>query len=207
MDKTINKEFNEKKTGFLRRFSENDGSFDGVAVKNNDVNNIAVGSGNEQKTNKIAVNPSKAEGTFKASDIEGLGARRDDTIGGAPPSGQYIASKLKEWMDEAQIISEKYPDFNIREAVKDKRFLAMLRCGINLDTAHKALNYEGLVKYELEKALCAVYDDIRARGMRPSENGLLSSGGVNIGLGARSFSRKERADIAKRVENGEKIVL
>ena len=105
------------------------------------------------------------------------------------------------------MISEKYPDFNIREAVKDKNFLTLIRCGINIDTAHKALNHEKIVKYELEKALGAVYDDIRARGMRPSENGLLSSGGVNIGLGARSFSRKERADIAKRVENGEKIIL
>ena len=207
MDKTIYKEFHKNKTGFLKRFSDDDGSLNGVTVKNVDVNNIAVGAETEQKQEGLAVKTARAEGIYENTSKGRGSAGNGTSVLKEHPSGEYIASKLKEWMDEAQRISEKYPDFNIREAVKDKKFLTLLRCGINIDTAHKALNHEKIVKYELEKALSAVYDDIRARGMRPSENGLLSSGGVNIGLGARSFSRKERADLAQRVENGEKIIL
>ncbi len=121
--------------------------------------------------------------------------------------GEYVREKLSLWKTQADELAAKYPDFKLRETVKDPVFLKLLKSGVSMDTAYKALNFDTLLSLELERYRARMLDDIRVRGMRPGENGLISGGGVNIGMGAMSFSRKERAEIARRVEKGEKIVL
>ena len=121
--------------------------------------------------------------------------------------GEYIKNRLSFWENEASEVRSKYPDFKLRTAVKDPVFLKLLKSGISMESAYKALNFDAILSTELAKGASIMLDRIRARGMRPAENGLISGGGVNIGMGAMSFSRKERAEIARRVEKGEKIVL
>lgn len=215
------------KNNFLKRFSAENGSLDGVTVK---TENNAVGAENEQNTHgentdvrNTSVEPEhdsrgEADAHIKKSSMADNRAvwsflDVDDEvqfdIEGVRNTARemYVGQRLQSWEKEAQELMEKYPDFDIGGQVKNPLFLAMLRCGITVEGAYKALNYDEVLKWEVGKAVDLFIADLRVRGSRPSENGLISGGGVNMGLGARSFSRKERAEIARRVENGEKIIL
>ena len=217
---------NEEHTRFLRRFSSADESCDGVTVSANEGTIKNDGAKNELKSNdaemkgetpsekasKNALNDKGEKNTTKEvkdskrhEDVDGIRGNVGRMIAAA--RDEYIREKLSLWNEEALRIKEKYPEFDIRLAVKDKKFLAMLRSGVELDTAFKALNFEKLMKKEVSDAVTAFLENIRARGLRPSENGLFTGGGITIGRGAGSLSKKERADIARRVENGERIML
>ena len=220
---------NNTQNRFLNRFSDDRGSLDGVAVNTDNEKNIAVGSVNEQKAeenitdvrNTSGEGHDHSEGNAPAS----CEAREDidkrlwsfldmdnrfsfDIEGVKNTARDHFASwLLKSWEKQANELLEKYPDFDLGCQVKNKSFLAMLRCGIPMDLAYKALNYDEILEAEVHRALELFYADFKIRGSRPCENGLISGGGVSIGMGAKAFSRKERADIARRVEKGEKISL
>jgi len=221
---------NHENNSFLKRFSDTEGSLDGVAVnsekendtassseseQNNDVSvkavrNTAHDSENDQQAREKA--PSSADVTKESHLLWSLLDMDDEIkfdIDGVKNTARELFANnlLRSWEDQCRKLSEKYPDFDIRREVKNKTFLALLRCGITLDVAYKAINYDSVLKSDVNKAMELFYSDLRARGARPAENGLISGGGISIGQGARSFSRKERADIAKRVEKGEKIIL
>ena len=217
---------NEEHIGFLRRFSSADESCDGVTVsanegtiKNDGAKNELKNNGSESIGEDIPEKASKNDALDKGEKVSAKALKDSRGIGSeerlsggierviAAAREEYIREKLSLWNEEALRIKEKYPEFDIRLAVKDKKFLAMLRSGIELDTAFKALNFDGLVKKEITSAVNAFLENVRARGMRPSENGLFTGGGISIGRGAGSLSKKERADIARRVENGERIML
>lgn len=222
----------QENTFFLKRFSADDGSSVGV-TENFENSNIAVGAENEQKGESNFIDVRNTSSSFDTPQMKNENMNRPEIIGSSPLDPKviwsfldiddrfqfdldgvkntareiYACQLLDSWYKQSCELSEKYPDFDIHREVKNKTFLSMLKCGISLDIAYKALNYDAILKAELVKALDNFYADVKIRGARPAENGLISGGGITIGLGARSFSRKERADIARRVEKGEKIVL
>ena len=120
-----------------------------------------------------------------------------------------MLSTVNNWINDARTLKEKYPDFDIETEAQNESFTRMLRAGVDLKTAYYASHHEdilsSMVKKASEEASVKITDSIRARGIRPNENGLSEKSTAIIKTDVSKLTPKERAEIAKRVMNGEEI--
>ena len=116
------------------------------------------------------------------------------------------------WSREADELTVQCPDFDLGAALKDDRFCALLRAGIDVRTAWFALHTQALLETACLRAGRSaeqrVSEHIRARGLRPVENGLGSGGaGIVVRPDVSRMSRADRAALAARAERGERVKL
>ena len=116
------------------------------------------------------------------------------------------------WSREADELTVQCPDFDLGAALKDDRFCALLRAGIDVRTAWFALHAQALLETACLRAGRSaeqrVSEHIRARGLRPVENGLGSGGaGIVVRPDVSRMSRADRAELAARAERGERVKL
>lgn len=120
------------------------------------------------------------------------------------------ANRLYEsWMESAQRTKETYPDFDLRSELRNPGFHRMLRSGLDVKTAYEVLHKDEIIPAAMQYAARAVESKLAAAyassGLRPRENGVGASGAVVIGNNVNTLSRRDIADIARRVERGERI--
>lgn len=116
------------------------------------------------------------------------------------------------WSHEADELTAQCPDFDLGAALKDDWFCALLRAGIDVRTAWFALHAQALLETACLRAGRSaeqrVAEHIRARGLRPAENGLGSGGaGIVVRPDVSRMSRADRAELAARAERGERVKL
>lgn len=116
------------------------------------------------------------------------------------------------WSREADELTAQCPDFDLGAALNDDRFCALLRAGIDVRTAWFALHAQALLETACLRAGRSaeqrVSEHIRARGLRPAENGLGSGGaGIVVRPDVSRMSRADRAELAARAERGERVKL
>ena len=116
------------------------------------------------------------------------------------------------WSREADELTAQCPDFDLGAALNDDRFRALLRAGIDVRTAWFALHAQALLETACLRAGRSaeqrVAEHIRARGLRPAENGLGSGGaGIVVRPDVSRMSRADRAELAARAERGERVKL
>lgn len=117
-----------------------------------------------------------------------------------------------EWMTQAEELKKEFPEFDLESSIEDPKFMALLRDPeMDVATAYKALHLNeiltGSAHAIAEATRQSTVDSIRARGMRPSENGLSESPGIVRKTDASKFTSADRKEIARRVAQGENIVL
>ncbi|MBR1497410.1 MAG: hypothetical protein IJ617_07280 [Oscillospiraceae bacterium] len=119
------------------------------------------------------------------------------------------ARMLRSWAEEAEALRNKLPAFDLAAESRDGRFRAMLRSGVPLELAYRALHTEELLREGMYSAAAAaerrIVDNIRARGARPVEAGAAGQGGFTVREDVSRLSRQERAEIARRAAKGELI--
>ena len=106
----------------------------------------------------------------------------------------------------------EYPDFDLkREVAENPRFIAMLRAGVPVKDAYEVSHLGDIQARSAAKAAAEmekrVMDNVRAKGMRPNENGTTSQPGVIVKSDPSKFTKADRAEIARRVRRGERIVF
>ena len=106
----------------------------------------------------------------------------------------------------------EYPDFDLkREVAENPRFIAMLRAGVPVKDAYEVSHLGDIQARNAAKAAAEmekrVMDNVRAKGMRPNENGTTSQPGVIVKNDPSKFTKADRAEIARRVRRGERIVF
>lgn len=111
------------------------------------------------------------------------------------------------WSREADELTAQCPDFDLGAALKDAQFCALLRAGVDVRTAWFALLEAACVRAG-RSAEQRVAEHIRARGLRPAENGLGGGGaGIVVRPDVSRMSRADRAALAARAERGERVKL
>lgn len=106
----------------------------------------------------------------------------------------------------------EYPNFSFKDAMEHSpRFEELLRSHFSVKDAYES-TYLADIKAEIAAKAAAemekrVMDNIRAKGMRPNENGTNSQPGVIVKNDPSKFTKADRAEIARRVRRGERIVL
>lgn len=138
-----------------------------------------------------------------------------------------------DYLREAEALRAIYPDFDLETELGDPVLGAILR-GKGKPTlrqlyeaAHFDRIMDGRVAEAVQSAVTSavadavevavtdavrtteerVLDHIRARGRRPAENGTRAASGIRMHPAVSRLTRRERAMLAKRAENGETVKL
>jgi hypothetical protein len=124
---------------------------------------------------------------------------------------EQAKQQIETWYKDAEKVKEIYPSFDFRKEVQNPEFISMLRHGNTVEHAYKVLHFDELMQ-NAERAAAQTADAqaqarIKAKASRPSENGTSSKSAVIVKNDVGSLTRAERAEIAKRVQRGEKIVF
>lgn len=115
------------------------------------------------------------------------------------------------WMQEAEAVKAMYPNFDFQQEAQNEGFAKLLAVGIDVKTAYQVLHQDeilsGAMQYTAQKVKEKTVNDIRARGMRPSEGGLGDHPAGEGRLDVAKLTKEQRADMARRALRGEKITL
>lgn len=129
-------------------------------------------------------------------------------------AGQQEA--MLRWQQQSEAVAQKYPGFQgLEEEANDpatgERFLQLLSSGIDVENAYKVVHMDDLIsgalEYGVNKARQDTVQTIKARGMRPSENGASGTGAAVQHKDVASLTKDERAQLMKRALRGEQIDL
>lgn len=119
-----------------------------------------------------------------------------------------------KWMNEAEECKQTYQNFDLQSelsAESGQRFLGLLRSGVDVKTAYQVIHQDeilgGAMQYAVETATQKTVNDIRARGMRPTENGGQSAPATIESVNQKIMTKEGRAELARRAMRGERIVL
>lgn len=129
-------------------------------------------------------------------------------------AGQQEA--MLRWQQQSENVAQKYPGFQgleeeANDPVTGERFLQLLSSGIDVENAYKVVHMDDLIsgalEYGVNKARQDTVQTIKARGMRPSENGASGTGAAVQHKDVASLTKDERAQLMKRALRGESIDL
>lgn len=159
------------------------------------------------EANELGMSPEQFAYAKKA-ELEASRAQEElDRIRGA----QEAQRTYQGWLSEGEELKASYPDFDLETEVQNEKFMNLLGQGWSVADAYEAVHVKELIARGIgtaaEKAQQNVVNNIRARGMRPSENGTGSKAGVIVKKDPSQFDNKDMEEIRRRVSNGEKIVF
>lgn len=116
---------------------------------------------------------------------------------------------VEAWKAQAAQIRETYPEFDLGREMESPGFTKLLRAGIDMQSAYELLHKEEIIPaamaYAAQTTERKLAEKLRSEGIRPTENGAGQSGAVSMGSRVSQMSRKEIADLCRRVERGEKV--
>lgn len=122
---------------------------------------------------------------------------------------QEAEARVQKWMQEAEEMRADYPDFDLQAEASNPDFARMVQAGIPVRHAYEVAHLDaikGNIRATAEAQTARkVTNDIRARGMRPKENGTASQAAFTVKDDVSRLTRKDRAEIARRVAMGETI--
>lgn len=114
-----------------------------------------------------------------------------------------------QWMQSARETGEIYPDFDLSAELRNPAFVQLLRSHVDVKTAYEVVHKDEIIPAAMQYAARTVEarlaESLACRGSRPAENAMGGTGAVIIGNPVSSLSRRDIADIARRVERGERI--
>lgn len=117
----------------------------------------------------------------------------------------------QRWTKEAEAAKAVYPTFNLAKEIENPTFKSLLKSNIDVKTAYEVVHHDDLVPAAMSAAARnaeqRVADSVMANGMRPHENGNRSSSTAIRRTDVGSYTKADRAEIARRAARGEKIRL
>lgn len=115
----------------------------------------------------------------------------------------------QSWMTEAEQLKQLYPDFDLRQEMRDPKFAGLLRSRIDMQTAYEVLHNRQILPAAMEYAARTTQQRLasalRSGSGRPAENGIRGSGAVMLGSDVAHMSRKDYAAVCRMVERGERV--
>ena len=114
-----------------------------------------------------------------------------------------------EWQRQSESLKTRYPNFSLESEARNPQFVKLLQNGIDVKTAFETIHHDEILSGAMMQTANAVRknvtDSIKARGLRPAENGINAQAGVIVKNDVTKLTPKDRADIARRARMGETI--
>ena len=124
---------------------------------------------------------------------------------------QQFQKQIDTWYQQADKVKELYPSFDFKKEAQNPEFLSLLRSGNTVEHAYKVLHFDELTqnaaRVAAQTADAQAQARIKQKASRPSENGTSSKTAVIVKNDVSTLTRKERAEIARRVQRGDKITF
>lgn len=124
---------------------------------------------------------------------------------------QAAEKQLQKWYQEAEAMKADYPGFDLERESQDPLFLSMLRSGVPVKLAYEVMHMDEIkstvAQTTAQQTEKQVVEGIRAKGARPAENGTSSQSGFVVKDDPAKWTKKDRAEIVRRVQRGEQIKL
>lgn len=124
---------------------------------------------------------------------------------------QAAEKQLQKWYQEAEAMKSDYPGFDLGRESQDPQFLSMLRSGVPVKLAYEVMHMDEIkstvAQTTAQQTEKQVVEGIRAKGARPAENGTSSQSGFVVKDDPTKWTKKDRAEIVRRVQRGEQIKL
>lgn len=122
---------------------------------------------------------------------------------------QEVDQQVNEWMEQAEAMKSTYPGFDLNEEIADPEFARLLQSGVPVRHAYEVLHMDeikdALMNVTVQNTAKAVTDTVRARGLRPLENGASPQNAFVTKSDVSKLTKKDREEIARRVARGEVI--
>lgn len=119
------------------------------------------------------------------------------------------AKLYAQWMEQAEKAKTIYPSFDLRAEMNNPKFVDLLRANIDVRTAYEVVHKDDILPAAMQFTAKTVEkkltDKIIANGARPTENGISSQSSAVVKSDVSQLSKKDLAEIARRVANGERI--
>lgn len=113
------------------------------------------------------------------------------------------------WNQQAQEAKKLYPQLDLDAEIKNPQFKRLLDAGVDVGSAYLVLHQRDLIPAAMQQVAQSVEEKlankIAAGSARPTENGAQSHGGPVVKNDVSTMTKKERAEINRRVLAGEKI--
>ena len=135
-----------------------------------------------------------------------LKAMRERAVG-----QQQFRHQIDDWYKQAESVKELYPSFDFKTEAQNPEFLSLLKSGNTVEHAYKVLHFDELTqnaaRVAAQTADAQAQAKFKSKSSRPSENGTSSKSAVIVKDNVASLTRADRAEIARRVQRGEKITF
>ena len=135
---------------------------------------------------------------------EALKAIRQREIG-----QEQAKQQIAQWNRDAEAVKELYPSFDLRTESDNPAFRSLLKSGVPMKHAYEVLHMDEITqnaaRVAAQTADAQAQARIKQKASRPSENGTSSKSAIVVKNDVSSLTRKDRAEIARRVQRGEKI--
>jgi hypothetical protein len=124
-----------------------------------------------------------------------------------------IAEKARKdyegWVSQAEDLRALYPNFDLAKECENQDFVNDLKAGKSVRKAYEAAHLDeilaGAIQHTADNVRKNVTDTIKARGMRPAENGSTARAGVVVKDDVNSLTDKDIDAILRQVKAGKKI--
>ena len=122
---------------------------------------------------------------------------------------KQVQAQVQQWMQDAEALRQKFPQFDLSVEMENPTFMSMLKAGTPVEHAYKVMHFDEIMSGAMQQASIRteknVTENIRARGMRPAENGTARQSAFIIKDDVSKLTKKDRAEIARRAARGETI--
>lgn len=115
------------------------------------------------------------------------------------------------WMQESQELQSKYgiADFDFSVELQNPAFANMLRSGVPVEAAYKAVHFDEMLSGGMaataQKVSQQVANNVASRHRRATEGAISSQPAVTVKSDVSKLTKADRAEIARRVQRGETI--
>lgn len=125
---------------------------------------------------------------------------------------QKANEQIEAWYREAEAMKSVYPSFDFKAESMNRDFLGLLRKGLPVQQAYELIHMdeikEATAKSAAQAAGAQMEARIKSKASRPSENGMSSQSAAIVRKDSvSSLNRRDRAEIAKKVQRGERITF
>ncbi len=119
---------------------------------------------------------------------------------------QQARAQYQQWLADAEGVKESYPNFDLQAESENPDFINLLARGVPMKHAYEVIHMDDIKMGVATATQQAVAADVRANGMRPSENGAAAVSGVVTGkVNPSKMSKADRAEMIRRAQRGEII--
>lgn len=118
---------------------------------------------------------------------------------------EQVRAALERWNIQAEEAKAEYPEFDLKSAMQDDKFVDLIKSNVPVKTAYELLNMDKIKEQMRKQTEAKTAQSIQAKQSRPQEAGLKTQSGVIVKSDVKSLTKADREDIARRAQRGESI--